>query len=164
MLSWGECIMYIWKIKNIQLYTWNGSFHNSLKTYLLIGIWATLNTICIQFLSIIFIEHYCGQVHSHTATGAVSSHLWDLLYVCSRCYLFSFPWNSKTHVYLFLYNSSFIVHCTFPLYFSKPEMSCLIWIDKNRTLCSKWNPTREMYYSHHYRCLRHRENLPWMLF
>lgn len=150
--------MCIWKIKKtIKLYSWMAHVVIHWKHYLVMGIWAALNIICIQFPSIIFIGHCYGRVHLHMATGAVSSHLSDLLHTCSRCYLFSFPWTSKIHVYLFLYISVFIVHCTFPLYFSNPAISCLIWIDKNRTLCSKWNPTREMYYSHRYHCLRHRK-------
>lgn len=38
-------------------------------------------------------------------------------------YLFFCTINTFT---CFLYNSVFIAHCTFPLYFSNPVMSCLI--------------------------------------
>lgn len=159
---WYKCIIYIWKIKIIILYTWMTHLVIHCKHYHVMGILATLDLISVQFLSIIFKEHCMDGYGLYVATGAESLHLSDLLYTCSRgC----FPWTFKTHMFTcFLYNSAFIVCCTFPLYFSNPAMSCLIWIDKNRTLCSEWNPTREMYYSHHYHCLRHRANLLWMLF
>lgn len=61
------------------------------KHDLVIGIWATFDIIFIKVLSMIFIECSFTGVHFYMATEAVSSHLSDLLYTCSRCHLFSFP-------------------------------------------------------------------------
>lgn len=113
ILSWDKCIMYIWKIKIMILCIWMTHLVIHCKHCLVMGVLATLDLISIPFLPIIFKEPCFGWVclfctvmdgHGlHVATGAVSSHLSDLLYTCSRCCLvFSEPLMSLTFlVYLF---------------------------------------------------------------
>lgn len=152
------------KIKIIILYIWMTHLVIHCKHHLVMGILAALDLVSVQFLSITFKEHCYGWVWFASGHRSwIIAPVRFIVHMFKRLSVFPEP---LRHICLlvFLYNSAFIARCTFPLYFSNPAMSCLIWIDKNRTLCSKWNPTREMYYSHHYHCLRHRVSLLWMLF